>query len=167
MIVAIDVHYKETYAKAVSVEFEQWEDEVPSRINEVIIQEVHEYIPGEFYKRELPCILAVLKETPQAAIDLIIVDGYVTLDDTGKLGLGGYLSQELGGTIPIVGVAKKKFVSNGQHVIEIKRGKSDNPLYITSQGIDLLVASQKVSDMKGKYRMPDLLRILDQKTKEA
>ena len=166
MIVAIDVHYREAFAKSVSIEFKNWSDENPSKIHEVFIKQVHEYIPGEFYKRELPCIIEVLKKSDTKKIEFIIVDGYVTLDDSGKLGLGGYLYKELGKKIPVIGVAKRYFANNKKNVIEIKRGKSDNPIYITSKGIDVKKASEKIRKMKGNFRMPDLLRILDQKTKE-
>jgi deoxyribonuclease V len=166
MIVAIDVHYREKFAKSISIEFDNWQAETPSKINEVFIKEVYEYIPGEFYKRELPCIVEVLKKSSKEEIELIIVDGYVTLDDSGKFGLGAYLYKELRKKIPIIGVAKRRFANNIKNVIEIQRGKSKNPIFVTSVGIDLIEASQKIKNMKGDFRMPDLLRILDQKTKE-
>lgn len=46
------------------------------------------------------------------------------------------------------------------------RGKSKNPLYITTVGVDRIATAQLVQEMKGAYRMPDLLRILDQETKK-
>ena len=73
MIVAIDVHYRDDFAKSVSIEFKNWSDETPSKINEVIVKKVHEYIPGEFYKRELPCILEVLKKSNFKKIEFIII----------------------------------------------------------------------------------------------
>lgn len=59
MILAIDVHYKETYAKAVGILF-HWNDETPIDIITTTINEVAEYETGQFYKRELPCILQLL-----------------------------------------------------------------------------------------------------------
>ena len=50
------------------------------------------------------------------AIDAIIVDGYVHLND-GKLALGGHLYQTLDKKIPIIGVPKKSFAGNSQYVI--------------------------------------------------
>ncbi|MCJ8155622.1 hypothetical protein MKJ01_17835 [Chryseobacterium sp. SSA4.19] len=38
--------------------------------------------------------------------DSIIVDGYVTLDNDGKLGLGGYLYDAMGQKVPVIGLAK-------------------------------------------------------------
>ncbi len=165
MIVAIDVHYKEDYAKSVSVEFQDWSDATPSKINITRVDDVEEYIPGQFYKRELPCILSVLKETDLSVIDLVIIDGYVQLSDDGKPGLGVYLYDALNGAIPIIGVAKKKFINNKKHVREVLRGESQNPLYITSVGVDLEWSAKQIGQMAGDYRFPELLKILDQHTK--
>ena len=99
-------------------------------------------------------------------VETIIVDGYVQLDDDGKAGLGMYLYDSLNQKIPIIGVAKRGFKDNVKHVIEVTRGKSNNPLYVTAIGIGLQDSADKIKNMAGKYRMPDLLKILDQKTKE-
>jgi len=166
MILALDVHYRNDHAKAVSVAFKDWQDAPPQEIKEVLIEEVADYIPGQFYKRELPCLLKVLAQTPREQVDLIIIDGYVFLDDAGRPGLGYYLYEALDKKIPIVGVAKRAFKNNKKHVREILRGKSKNPLFITSVGIELEVAAEFIQEMPGKYRMPDMLRLLDQTTKE-
>ncbi len=165
MIVAIDVHYRETVAKAVSIEFSDWQQSSPDTIHEVFLEEVEEYIPGQFYKRELPCILKILEKSQLSDIETIIIDGYVYLDDAGKPGLGAILFKSLNQKIPAIGVAKKRFFSNEKLVQEIVRGESQNPLFITSVGIPLNEASDNILSMAGKYRMPDLLRILDRTTK--
>lgn len=166
MIVSIDVHYRERFAKVVSIEFDHWTDEYPKRTNELLISEVQNYVPGSFYKRELPCILKILECSPRDEIELILVDGYVFLDDHQKAGLGKYLFDALNAKIPVVGVAKKAFRDNELNVVKVYRGKSVNPLYVTCVGINLKVAAERVQHMAGNYRMPDLLRILDRKTKE-
>lgn len=165
MIIAIDVHYRDNYAKAVSIEFDQWDAEAPDRIHEVLVEELHEYIPGSFYLRELPCIMEVLKKSPLEETDLILIDGYVILNDEGKKGLGGHLYDALEGSIPVVGVAKNPFKNNAKYVREVYRGKSKKPLFITALGMDLEEAAEQVKNMKGPNRIPDLLRILDQQTK--
>lgn len=165
MIIAIDVHYREEFAKVVAIEFDRWTDTIPRLIHEMTIKKVEEYVSGEFYKRELPCILEILRKIDQSKLESIIVDGYVQLDDQGKAGLGMYLYQSLNQQIPVIGVAKKSFKDNLRHVIEVKRGNSKNPLYVTSVGTDLQHVADNVKNMAGKYRMPDLLKILDQKTK--
>ncbi len=166
MKLAIDVHYRTDFAKTVSVEFENWEDPTPVKINERLLHEVEAYISGEFYKRELPCILDILETTKKEDIELIIVDGYVFLDDQDRAGLGMYLYEALGAKIPIIGVAKKAFKDNKKNVVPVLRGESQNPLYITSVGIELKQAAEKIKGMYGDYRMPDLLRILDRRTKD-
>lgn len=165
MIIAIDVHYRENFAKAVAIEFETWQDEKASKVYEVQINKAAEYIPGQFYKRELPCILKVLEKTSLESTDVIVVDGYVTLSNEGKFGLGMYLYEALNQKIPIIGVAKKSFKDNEQQVRKVLRGESKNPLYVTSVGFDLDKAAKLIEQMKGEYRIPTLLKILDQHTK--
>ena len=167
MILAVDVHYREEFAKVVSIEFDNWDAPLPSKVNELFLTEVAAYVSGEFYKRELPCILEILEKTNQEELDCIIVDGFVFLDDEGKAGLGKYLYEALEGKIPIVGVAKRGFATIEKDVIEVVRGESKNPLFVTSVGMELEVAASRVKNMVGKYRMPTLLQLLDGKTKEG
>lgn len=166
MIVAIDVHYRTNFAKVVAIEFDNWTDSAPKHIYQEYIDQVEEYVSGEFYKRELPCILEILKKIDLSKLEAILVDGYVQLDDNGKPGLGMYVYQSLDEKIPVIGVAKKGFKDNEKHVIKVERGESKNPLYVTSIGVDLEETARHIKNMAGAYRMPDLLSILDQKTKE-
>jgi len=166
MIIAIDVYYKNDLAKSVAIEFDNWTDEKPTQIHTVELDGIAEYVPGEFYKRELPCILKVLKKSNLSKVEAIIVDSYVQLDDDGKLGLGGYLYHHLEEKIPIIGVAKKKFHTLNEMGIAVLRGESKKPLYITAAGIDLAEAAKNVQGMAGEYRFPELLKILDQVTKD-
>ncbi|MEM6686709.1 MAG: endonuclease V, partial [Bacteroidota bacterium] len=76
MIAAIDIHYKENYAKAVCAIFD-WSDATPKQVHTTIIDEVAPYVSGEFYKRELPCILKVLEEVLLDTLEAIIIDGHV------------------------------------------------------------------------------------------
>ncbi|WP_298546295.1 endonuclease V [uncultured Aquimarina sp.] len=166
MKLAFDVQYYETYAKSVCIVFNDWQDETPS---EIIIKKVHNiapYVPGEFYKRELPCIEVILEDIHPNDIELIIVDGYVYLNDDKKLGLGGYLYEKLNNNIPIIGVAKSSFHDNKKYVREVIRGESTKPLYITAVGLDVDKAKNHIQKMHGEFRMPSLLQILDSKTKE-
>jgi len=166
MILAIDVHYREDFAKSVSIEFDDWVDENILQIHETIIDEVEEYIPGEFYKRELPCLLEVIELSDRELIKLIIVDSYVVLNDDGKFGLGAYLYEALGEEIPVIGVAKKNFLSNTKNVREVLRGESQKPLYVSSMGIDIDQAAEKIRNMKGEYRFPEMLKLVDRKGRE-
>ncbi|WP_299211795.1 endonuclease V [uncultured Aquimarina sp.] len=166
MKLAFDVQYYETYAKSVCIVFQNWNDETPVEIIIKKVNDIAPYIPGEFYKRELPCIQTILKDTNLNDVELIIVDGYVYLNDDKKLGLGGYLYEKLNNSIPIIGVAKSSFHDNKKYVQEVIRGESIKPLYITAVGLDLDEAKNHIQMMHGEYRMPILLQILDSKTKE-
>jgi deoxyribonuclease V len=82
MILAVDVHYKADYAKTVVLLFDSWQSETYSELVEVETENAAEYVPGEFYKRELPCILDVLQQidsskmcmlTINTATDLVVI----------------------------------------------------------------------------------------------
>ncbi len=166
MILAIDVHYKVEYAKTIVLLFENWQSLTYSEIVEVNSNTVAEYIPGEFYKRELPCILEALNQIDSNKIEAIIIDGYVYIDDNMQLGLGGHLHQALDFKIPVIGVAKTSFKNNKNSVIEVFRGESKKPLYVSAIGYDHNKAAQNIQQMYGEYRLPYLLKLMDQKTKE-
>lgn len=166
MIIAFDTYYYDNKAKTIGVSFNSWEDENYQKIYSEIIEGVAEYEPGSFYKRELPCITSLLKKINLDEIDTIIVDGYVILDDNGKLGLGGRLFEKLDKQIPIIGVAKTGYHSNKLNTKALIRGKSKNPLYISALGIELNLAYENIKSMHGKHRMPTLLQLMDTKTKE-
>jgi len=166
MVLAVDVYYKDNYAKAVGVLFD-WAGSTYKQSIIEILTDVEEYVPGEFYRRELPCILKLLEKTDLALIDVIVVDGYVFTDNDGQLGLGGKLWEALQKRLPIIGVAKTSFLKNKETVRELRRGKSENPLYISAVGIELDKAAMLIKQMHGDYRMPDILKKLDGLTKEA
>jgi deoxyribonuclease V len=114
------------------------------------------YQPGAFYRRELPPLRAVLATA--AALDLLIVDGYVTLDPQGRPGLGHHVRRELG--IPVIGVAKTAFRS-AAHAVEVCRGGSRRPLYVTADGLAAADAADLVRAMAGAHRLPDALKRVD------
>ncbi|WP_027383840.1 endonuclease V [Epilithonimonas caeni] len=164
MLLALDVHYREEEAKAVGVLF-HWKDPDPQNILIEYISEVDAYIPGLFYKRELPCLIKIIEKLDISELEGIIVDGYIYVDNDHNYGLGGKLYEILENKIPIIGVAKTPFYNNKETVAEIKRGESNNPLYISAIGIDLSTAAQKIRDMYGTFRIPNILKTLDQITK--
>jgi deoxyribonuclease V len=166
MILAIDVFYEQNKAKIIGIIFNEWADEKFAQKIELFRQDIAEYEPGAFYKRELPCILDVLEQTDLATLQYIIVDGYVYLDDEKKLGLGGYLYDAIEQKVPVIGVAKNHFANNTKYVVEVLRGESQKPLYVTAVGTDLEEAAKNVKNMHGEYRFPTLLKELDILTKE-
>jgi len=166
MILAFDTYYFDQKAKTVCLEFAKWNEDKDFKIHSETIDNVEEYIPGAFYKRELPCILSLLQQIDLSTIEVIVVDGFVYLNDEEKYGLGGYLYEKLNKKIPIIGVAKTNFASIEKNKKALFRGDSKKPLYITSIGIDLEEAYQKVESMAGDFRFPTLLKELDRLTKE-
>lgn len=166
MILAFDTYYYDGKAKTVCLEFEEWNESKNFKIHEEIIDNVEEYIPGEFYKRELPCIISLLNKIDLIHIEAIVVDGFVYLDDEKKYGLGGRLYEQLNHKIPIIGVAKTNFAAIEKDKLALVRGDSKKPLYITAIGITLDDAFEKVASMAGEYRFPTLLKELDRLTKE-
>lgn len=166
MIMAIDVYYIASRAKSVAILFEHWEDtknDIQSLITDYC-DDVAPYQSGQFYQRELPCIMSLLTKIDLTNITAIIIDGYVHLEQ-GKFGLGGHLYNSLNKTIPIIGVAKKPFAGNSEYLLEVIRGQSKHPLYVTAIGTSLENAAKNVKAMAGKHRMPELLSYLDQQTK--
>ncbi|AYN03369.1 MULTISPECIES: endonuclease V [unclassified Flavobacterium] len=165
MILAIDVHYKENIAKIVAILF-NWQDETPQNIIVEQIASIEEYISGEFYKRELPCIESILKKVNLDEIKTIIIDGHVYVDNNREFGLGGYTWESLSKEISVIGVAKSSFFRNKNTVKEVFRGESKKPLYVSSIGINLDIAASFIKNMHGAFRIPTLLKELDRITKE-
>lgn len=164
MILAIDIHYKPAYAKNVGVLFD-WFDKAPKQVIVNQRANVVEYVPGEFYKRELPCILDIVAAVNLNDIVAIVVDGHVYIDNNYKHGLGGYLYEALDKELPIIGVAKRAFHKNEKTNIPVLRGGSINPLYVSAIGMDVAIAAEHIENMHGGFRMPTILQILDTETK--
>lgn len=165
MIFAFDTYYYGNKAKTVALAFNSWHSNQALEVYSEILEGVDEYTPGEFYKRELPCILSLLKQIDPTLIDLIIVDSFVFLDDQEALGLGGHLYHALSGSIPVIGVAKTNFATIDQKKAPVFRGESKLPLYVTAIGIDLSNAAENIRNMHGPFRIPTLLKQLDDFTK--
>lgn len=163
MIACIDVGYGDTHAIAAAVTIGDWADATPLATYSVTIPKVEEYVPGEFYKRELPCIQAVLAQLP-AAPDIIVIDGYVWLDEHGKQGLGARLYDALDGRIPVIGVAKTSFAT-ATSAVEVHRGGSSRPLFVTAVGFEIKEAVDAVLHMHGSHRIPTTLTLVDQLSK--
>ena len=160
MILAVDVHYKGQKAVVAGVLFENWYDDHPCEVFMSTVADIEKYEPGEFYKRELPCILKLLGDH-QIRPDCIVVDGFVYLDGVIKAGLGKHLYDALEGRVNIIGVAKKPFKDISDR-FAVYRGRSDKPLYVTSEGIEIDTAKKLVAAMSGRFRVPTLLKMVDQ-----
>ena len=83
-----------------------------------------------------------------------MIDGYADLDPDGRPGLGARARDEFG--VPVIGVAKTPF-RTATHAIEVRRGTSARPLYVTAAGMPRADAASLVRQMAG-HRRPDALR---------
>ena len=80
MVLAIDTYYLPEEAHTVGVIFELGCSYPQDTIKSILPSDKYSsYIPGEFYKRELPPILDLLKKISLNGIEYIILDGYILL----------------------------------------------------------------------------------------
>jgi deoxyribonuclease V len=169
VIVCVDVDYRDREVVAAAVGFAAWTDAEPA-VELTVTSDAPPapYEPGAFYRRELPHILGALALLVPP-FEAIVVDGYVWLgphDDpdaepgSHKPGLGAHLYLALGGAMPVIGVAKTAF--EGAIAIEVLRGESAKPLYVTAVGIDAAAAADRIRTMHGEHRLPTLLKRADQ-----
>ncbi|MGB3206867.1 MAG: endonuclease V [Crinalium sp.] len=164
-IFAVDVDYRQTYAAAAGVMFNNWEDSRPNSQSVIRVDEIAEYEPGYFYKRELPCLLKLLDEL-NSLPEYIIVDGYVYLDGIQQAGLGKHLYDAIEGKSIVIGVAKTRFKDiSGE--FEVFRSNSQRPLYVTAIGISNEAAKSLIEKMHGQYRIPTMLKIVDKLSKQT
>ncbi|NNF97295.1 MAG: endonuclease V [Halobacteria archaeon] len=159
MILAMDVDYRQDKAVAAGVLLRDWKDEVPVMEITTECDLAHDYVPGEFYRRELPCLLKLLHRV-DVNLNTIVIDGYVYLGKDRTPGLGRYLYDAWDKQVAVVGVAKTAFKDTPAGT-EIKRGNSQRPLYVTAVGIDEASAKRSIQAMHGRDRIPALLKRVD------
>ena len=161
MIAFLDVQYSDDHstARAAILLADQWTDGTARWMNVVDVADVAPYQPGEFFRRELPCLQKALESAPEKP-STIVIDGYVWLDHAGRPGLGAKLFQTLGETTPVIGVAKTRF--HDAPGIEVYRNGSSKPLIVTAAGCNEQDAAEHVRTMHGSFRIPTLLRFVDQ-----
>lgn len=160
LILAIDVQYTDRGSACAGVAFDEWGAVEPKATYTSTLSTVSEYVPGEFYLRELPCILNLLREHDLQP-DTILVDGYVFLDGKARAGLGKYLFDALEGKVPVIGVAKTSFADISAE-FQLTRGGSRKGLFVTSAGVDVEIAKSNIAAMHGSNRIPKLLKMVDQ-----
>ena len=164
MFCGLDVFYRENSTVTACALFSAWTDAQPSS-EKILISEgaANDYQPGEFYRRELPYILAALA-TLQTAPAIVIIDGYVWLGAE-RPGLGAHLFTALAQRAAVVGVAKRPFV--GATAVPVLRGDSRQPLFVSAVGISIEVAVDGVRNMHGPHRIPTLLKRVDRLSREG
>lgn len=163
MIVATDVLYDEDQRTglAAAVAFDSWGDSVAAREWTHLVQDIEPYEPGSFFRRELPCLLALLAPVIDQ-LSAVVVDGHVWLA-ADRPGLGHHLWAALGQRVPVIGVAKTRF--HGGYAQEVLRGDSKRPLHVTAAGMEPAEAVAHLVEMHGPYRVPTLLKRVDALTR--
>lgn len=160
MFACLDVDYRDDDVTAVTacLVFDRWTDAEALHELTVVRHDVAPYVPGAFYRRELPCLTDALSHV-DLPLDAIIIDGHTWLGPK-RPGLGVHLYDALEQRTPVIGVAKKGFMGL-QRAKEVRRGDSDKPLYVTAIGTDPAKAARDVARMHGPFRIPTLLKRVD------
>jgi deoxyribonuclease V len=161
MLACLDVHYAEDHVRTALLLADTW----PAA--EAVTEHVSassgraaEYVPGRFFERELPYLVAALAHAPFDALRVVVVDAHVWLDGD-RPGLGAHLYEALGARVAVVGVGKQHF-HDQTRARPVLRGQSRSPLYVTAAGLDVDAAAAAVRSMHGEHRLPTLLRRVDQ-----
>ena len=162
MMFCVDAAYEGDRAAVCATGFRYARSRAPARILTAFVKGVDDYVPGSFFRRELPCLMKVIGNI-QDEINLLIIDGYVWLPGN-MPGLGARLYLALNSRVPVIGIAKSPF-RGSRGVLKVLRGESIRPLYVTSIGIQLREASELVRNMAGGFRIPDMMRIADSTAK--
>lgn len=158
MKACFDVYYHDNTATVAGVLFDDWSQPEGSHEQTLTLETPSAYEPGQFYKRELPCLLSLIDALPHRP-DTILVDGYVSFGPD-RPGLGKHLFHALADSVPIIGIAKSEF-ETAEYGTAIRRGESDRPLFVTAIGMDEADAAEAVRQMHGPYRIPTLLKLVD------
>lgn len=162
MIACFDVQYGDQTGCAAAVVFDDWFSAVARAQYTKMLPIAAAYQPGQFFRRELGplnSVFAVIEEP----IDVCVIDAYCTLDDSGNAGLGSHFYQAVqaqGRNIPVIGVAKNRF-RDTTHAAEVLRGSSQRPLFVTSVGMPLQQAADRIAKIHGDHREPTMLKLVD------
>lgn len=158
MIAFTDVHYRERDATAACVVVRDWHQDWADAEWTCDVAPIAPYQPGRFFLRELPCLLEVLRRAPP--LNVIVIDGYVFLDDAGSPGLGAHLYDALAREVPVIGLAKTRFKGSSM-ARELPRPGTTRPLFLTCVGVTQEQALEHVSRLHGAHRWPTLLKRVD------
>lgn len=160
MIAALDVQYTDTTAHSAAVVFENWQSNLATAVYTAELSPIAEYKPGSFFERELQPLLKVYFKI-QEPIDFAVIDGYCHLSHDNSPGLGVHFLNALSAPKTIIGVAKNRY-RDSTHASELLRGTSLRPLFVTSIGMDYTEAAKLVGSMTGPFRVPEMLKLVDQ-----
>lgn len=159
----LDVFYQDqpeqTLAQVAGIRFMGVEQHAILNTYQTCVTPVAPYQSGEFYKREMPCLLALIEQITEP-FDVIIIDGFVFLDSEQKAGLGKHLYDNLTDKKPVIGIAKHAFFGiDERHAVY--RGTSKHPLYVTACEFPVTAAKDLVKNLQGHFRLPDIVKQVD------
>ena len=165
MIACFDVHYDDQGANAAAILFEQWTDDWPAEQLVVRCENVGDYQAGSFYQRELAPLRAVIDQIA-VPVHTFVIDAYCHLSEDRAPGLGDYLYQSLAEDAVVIGVAKNRFRGT-DHAVEVFRGDSKRPLFVSSIGVEYQAAANRIQSVAGRNREPTLLKAVDRLCRDA
>lgn len=163
MKLIVSVHFEDaqaTRARAAAVAFEAWDAAEATRTYVSHIAHVEPAVRGTLDLRELPCVMQLLREHTLEP-ELILIDGFVHLDGGETPGLGQHIFHALGGSVPIVGVSKRRLPGlTTQFEVMREEDEEAQPLLVTCAGIDLGAAKARLRAMHGRKRVPTLMKLV-------
>jgi len=165
MYLCVDVHYTDNRACAAGVVFDDFESAGIIREYVRTFGQVDAYLPGHFYKRELPVILELLREI-EYDLEIIVIDGYVWLSPDLRPGIGAHLYNSLQEKSAVIGVAKSVF-KDASSACRVYRGRSRKPLFVTAAGMENTRAACLIEHMHGRYRLPTLVKYVDRLSRQG
>jgi deoxyribonuclease V len=165
MLACLDAHYSSDAACAAAIVFADWRDEKPVAEYTAIDANPPDYEPGKFYLRELQPLLGAIAKIAEP-IDVYVIDAYCHLSAELVPGLGQHLYDALAQKATIIGVAKNRY-RDTTHAIEVCRGESAKPLFVTSIGMPYDEAARHVKSIVGEFRIPSLLKQVDRLCREG
>jgi deoxyribonuclease V len=160
----LDVCYRDGTATVACVQFGDWSNSRPVAASATAVGIEAEYQPGQFYLRELPCLLRAL-EREASRFEIIVIDGYVHLKPPLTKGLGAHLADRLTYRVAVIGVAKSPLRVADQFV-PVLRGNSRQPLFVSAAHFPVERAAELVRAMNGPNRIPTLIKMADRLSKE-
>lgn len=174
MILITDVFYNENEnaAHIGAITIEDWTSTTIAKQWEIDKKGIDcEYIPGQFYKREMPCLIELwntISDEDKKNIDTIIVDGFYDIWD-GRPGLGHHFHDWLidnGYDVEVVGIAKNPCRETNEFTLPVyrteasKTSKWRNALWVNGSNMEHNY-QEKVLKMDGKYRIPTMIKHVD------
>ncbi len=164
MIAVFDNHYFDETVRSAVCCIQDWSDDIPALEKCMMDAISSDYVPGEFFRRELPSIIKLIQEL-DVELHTLVIDGYVDLS-TGRPGLGRHLYNHFEEQVPVIGVAKNAFKESDTHH-EVLRGESQSPVFITACGLDTSTAADYISAMHGQFRIPSILKCVDRLARDG